>query len=383
MTLFHRTLCLIVLCLCAFRAGSLAQSDTTTVNRLLQMPLHYIVPRTENPPAIDGNLSDAAWQAAPWTEYFSDIEGDIHPRPRYHTRVKMLWDDRYLYIAAEMEEPHVWAYVENHDEVVFHDNDFEVFINPDNDARHYFEIEINAIQTVFDLFLPEPYRNGGGALVSWDATGLKKAVRINGTLNHPGDTDRGWTVEYAIPIASISMGNGPETPRPGSLWRINFSRVEWDTDVRDGKYIKRVDSLTHRPLPEHNWVWSPQGVINMHFPERWGYLFFGGAQSVPAATTSVSGISGATSFTLPLAEQLKNKLWEVYYRQNVYRRSHDTYAGATDLLGMEPVTVIADQRAVLVIEATAHTYKAMITCPDKGEAWSIDPQGFIENVGRR
>jgi hypothetical protein len=368
---FHRTLCIVVLLIGSLPMGGFAQSDTATVNRLLQTPLHYIVSKTATPPVIDGSLSDPAWQAAPWTEYFSDIEGDIRPRPRYHTRVKMLWDDRYLYIGAQIEEPHVWAYVKNHDEVVFRDNDFEVFINPDNDARHYFEIEVNAIQTIFDLFLPEPYRNGGGALVSWDVTGLKKAVRIDGTLNDPRDTDRGWTVEYAIPIASISMGNGPETPHPGSLWRINFSRVEWDTDVRNGKYVHHADPLTGRAVPEHNWVWSPQGIIDMHAPERWGYLQFAGQV----------GASGTVPFTLPLSEQLKNKLWEIYYRQNVYRRSHDAYAGTTDLLDMEPVTAIARERAVLVIEATAHTYKAMIACPDAGEAWTIDPQGFIENVG--
>ena len=33
--------------------------------------------------------------------------------------------------------------------------------------------------------------------------------------------------------------------------------------MKNGKYV-----------PEFNWVWSPQGVINMHVPERWGYVFF-------------------------------------------------------------------------------------------------------------
>ena len=27
-------------------------------------------------------------------------------------------------------------------------------------------------------------------------------------------------------------------------------------------------------MPEYNWVWSPQGKINMHIPENWGYLIF-------------------------------------------------------------------------------------------------------------
>jgi hypothetical protein len=47
-------------------------------------------------------------------------------------------------------------------------------------------------------------------------------------------------------------------PKIGTEWRIDFSRVEW---------LKK---------PEENWVWSPQGVINMHVPDRWGYLEFKG-----------------------------------------------------------------------------------------------------------
>src|ERR1700744_352941 len=189
--------------------GAVAQ-DEALLGRLTRTPLHYVVPRTDVPPRIDGALGDLAWQRAAWTEFFTDIEGDIRPAPLYHTRVKMLWDEHYLYIGAELEEPQVWGNVAHHDEVVFHDNDFEVFVNPDNNAKHYFEIEINALATIFDLFLPEPYRYGGSPLIAWDVDGLKKAVHINGTLNHPGDTDQGWTVELAIPIAAISTGNGVE-----------------------------------------------------------------------------------------------------------------------------------------------------------------------------
>ena len=42
----------------------------------------------------------------------------------------MLWDDQYLYIAAELQEPDEKATLTKHDSVIFHDNDFEVFIKP-------------------------------------------------------------------------------------------------------------------------------------------------------------------------------------------------------------------------------------------------------------
>ena len=70
--------------------------------------------------------------------------------------MKMLWDDQYLYIAADLEEPHVWATLTAHDSVIFRDNDFEVFLNPTGDSVNYFEFEINALNTGWDLFLDKP-----------------------------------------------------------------------------------------------------------------------------------------------------------------------------------------------------------------------------------
>lgn len=232
-------------------------------------PLVYDAKFVSSPPAIDGRLDDAAWRAAEWTPLFVDIEGDAKPRPRFRTRAKMLWDEQYFYIAAEMEEPDLWATYTQHDSVIFHEHDFEVFFDPDGDTLHYFEFEINALNTHWDLYLPKPYRFGGKADNGWEIPGLKKAVRLDGTLNDPRDRDRGWTLELAFPWSAFDRGpREPRAPRPGESWRVNFSRVEWRLEVKDGKYRKVPDTK------EDNWVWSPQGVINMHVPEKWGFVRF-------------------------------------------------------------------------------------------------------------
>ena len=230
--------------------------------------LRYDCARAAAPIRIDGKLDDPAWQAAPWTAIFVDIEGEAKPAPRFRTRAKMLWDDTHFYIAAEMEEPHVWGTLTRHDSVIFRDNDFEVFLNPTNDALNYFEFEINALNTGWDLFLDKPYRKQGKADNSWEIPGLQTAVAIDGTLNDPRDRDRGWTVELAFPWTAFVERSGKGRPKPGEQWRVNFSRVEWQHDIVDGKYVKRPG------LKEDNWVWSPQGVINMHVPEMWGYVTF-------------------------------------------------------------------------------------------------------------
>jgi hypothetical protein len=233
-----------------------------------QEPLRYECPRASSRVHIDGKLDDAAWANAPWTSDFVDIEGDLKPPPRFRTRAKMLWDDDYFYIAAEMEEPHVWATLTEHDSVIFRDNDFEVFLNPTGDGLQYFEFEINALNTGWDLYLAKPYKKQGKADNSWEIPGLKTAVAVQGTLNNPSDTDRGWTLEIAFPWSAFASRAPVKRPIPGDTWRVNFSRVQWRVNIQDGKYIKVPG------LKEDNWVWSPQGLIDMHVPEMWGYVRF-------------------------------------------------------------------------------------------------------------
>jgi hypothetical protein len=235
---------------------------------LAQEPKHYTCVRAPSAVRVDGRLDDTAWRAAAWTDSFIDIRGGDAPAPRFRTRAKLLWDDDYLYIAAELEESHVWATLTAHDSVIFHDNDFEVFLNPTGDTRNYFEFEINALNTGWDLFLPKPYRQGGRADNSWEIPGLRTAVAVEGTLNDARDRDRAWTVEIAFPWTAFRERSGAGRPKPGEEWRINFSRVEWQTRVVDGKYEKLPG------LKEDNWVWSPQGEINMHIPEKWGVVKF-------------------------------------------------------------------------------------------------------------
>jgi hypothetical protein len=233
-----------------------------------QAPKRYVCRRAGAPVRIDGRIDEAEWAKAAWTDWFVDIQGAAMPEPRFRTRVRMLWDEEYFYVAAELEEPDVWATLTKHDSVIFRDNDFEVFLNPSGDGRDYFEFEINALNTGWDLFLPKPYREGGKADNSWEIPGLRTAVEVSGTLNDARDRDRGWTVEIAFPWTGFASRAPVARPKPGGEWRVNFSRVEWRLKAEGGKYVKPAGEK------EDNWVWSPQGVINMHVPGRWGFVRF-------------------------------------------------------------------------------------------------------------
>ena len=131
------------------------------------------------------------------------------------------------------------------------------------------------LKVKYFLFLNKPYRLKGKADSSWNIKGLKSSVYIDGTINNPKDVDNYWTVEMAIPlkeILSLKQNNNSNKVVSGDIWRINFSRVNWDYELNEGVYSRKKEN--GKLLPEYNWVWSPQGIINMHLPENWGFLVF-------------------------------------------------------------------------------------------------------------
>ena len=328
---------------------------------LLKAPaqLHYVCYAASGPVTIDGKDDDPAWKGVPWSSDFVDIEGELKPRPALQTRVKMIWDAHYLYVYADLQEPDLWGRLHMHDTVIYMDNDFEVFINPDNSTHRYFEYEINALNTEMDLFMNKPYKVNGNALLSWDAQGLRSAVQLHGTINKPGDADKGWSVEIAIPLASMQFWYEPGVV-DSTLWRINFSRVEWDKDAVNGGYVARTDSATGRRLPEHNWVWSPQGIIDMHVPQQWGYLQF--SKHTPA---------DPVSFVPPADADARALLWETFNREMTYRRTRDGFATNLAALGI----AASKDGYEITLEATAHQFLVLV---QKGNMrLAINQEGLV------
>jgi hypothetical protein len=320
----------------------IAQPDTA--GRETSVPRGYVCVYTRFPLAIDGMLNDEAWQTAPWSAKFLDIEGTVRPEPRHRTRMKMLWDDSSLYIGAELEEPHVWGTLTKRDTVVFYDNDFEVFIDPDGYNHEYYELEMNVLNTVWDLLLKKPYRDGGPPVDGWNIKGLKTGVHVYGTVNEPSDIDEGWSVEISMPWSALEeYAHRAAPPKEGDQWRINFSRVEWDRDAVDGKYRKV------QGRPEHNWVWSPQGVIDMHRPEFWGYVQF--------TRTSGRGVAVLPDSSAPARSQLL----QVYYAQKEFHERSQRWATSLDELLRLTDLPVSDRLTSLSMESTRDGFLASVT----------------------
>lgn len=304
-------------------------------------PENYICYRAPQPPVIDGILEEEAWGQVQWSGLFVDIEGDLKPKPKQDTRMKMMWDSTNLYIAAIMYDDHIWATLKQRDTIIFQNNDIEVFIDPDGDTHNYLELEINALNTVWDLMLERPYREDSLPKVhdEWNIENLQTAVYIEGTLNDPSDRDSFWISEMAIPIEAITVYNPPQgekfrfgnSPRHGDQWRINFSRVAWHIEVIDGRYVKKKDmaSDTVPYDPQENWVWSPSGRVNMHEPETWGYLQF---------SENMAG-QKEDQFIYHEEEEIKWGLRQLYFQQEKCNEARGSYSCDTSLFTIPKITI--------------------------------------------
>lgn len=331
-------------------------------------PAEYIVYRCTEAPVIDGDIADAVWEPAPWSSDFVDIEGISKLKPYYDTHFKMLWDNKNLYIAARLYDKHIWATLTQRESVIFEDNDFEVFIDPDGDTHDYMELEVNAFGTIWDLFLDKPYRDGGRADNKWNFDGLKIAVKVYGKINRTTGKDSCWTIEMAIPWnAMIGYSKTKKIPFDGEQWRMNFSRVQWKTKIKDYKYIKERDKHG-KLLPEHNWVWSPQGAIAMHQPETWGYVQF----------SEINAGQGTAIFIENPDQMAIWCLWQVYYLYQRYplnflrlqadlsKLQAENSASSPDFLQVE----LGDKKTEYLAKVPSKGGKGFLFIRKDGKIWS-------------
>ena len=154
---------------------------------VLALPVNAVECRfTEEPPAIDGALDDAAWNQAVTIENFimpwlgERGAGEAH-EPGKATRAKMLWDRENLYVAAELDDADLYADITEHDGDVWENDAFGVFLKPVSDKPAYYEFHVSALNTRYDCFLPR--RGHGARFKKIHDFGIKSVVKHRGTLD--------------------------------------------------------------------------------------------------------------------------------------------------------------------------------------------------------
>ncbi|MFI3315109.1 MAG: sugar-binding protein [Rikenellaceae bacterium] len=323
-------------------------------------PPRYVCYKSDKNIKIDGQIYNDEWDNAPWSNQFIDIRGEeFEKKPIYSTRMKMLWDEANLYIAAELIEPHIWATLTERDATIYFDNDFEVFIDPDGDTHNYFEFEINAFGTEWDLLMTKPYIFGGTYINGYQMVGLETSVKHYGTINDPSDQDDKWVVEMKIPFSALVN----RKVNAGESWRMNFSRVEWLSVTTDGNKYQKVKGKEGFGN-EENWVWAATGVVDIHRPEYWGFVQFS-----PSNKPLTSD-----DFTFNKEEECKFALRKLLNIQNSYYAKNGRFASELSEFNLTDEHDLSTYSPQFHI---ANNYIIISATSSKGDIWQIASDGRV------
>ena len=111
-------------------------------------PRRYVAYRAPSRLIVDGKLDDRHGRTPQWTDDFVDIEGTAARAAALpHAGQDAVGRPVFLRRRGNGGNGRV-GHADERDSVIFHDNDFEVFIDPDGDTHDYYELEINALHAV-------------------------------------------------------------------------------------------------------------------------------------------------------------------------------------------------------------------------------------------
>ena len=188
----------------------------------------YSCRQTETAIRLDGKGEDPAWRHA------MEIPNFFTPRSKKTeaekattgTRAKLLWDARYLYYFAEMEDGDLKAERKARDDQLWLDDVFELFFKPSPENTGYYEFQATPLGTLLDIFYPERTPDRYNENKNKGKFGHAAKVVVNGTLNNSDDKDTGWQVEGRIPWSDFkALGGGPKL---GDQWRFMLCRYDYD-----------------------------------------------------------------------------------------------------------------------------------------------------------
>jgi hypothetical protein len=238
----------------------------------------YVARMVTKPPKIDGKLDDEVWASAPSTGPFVNTMTGAAADQK--TEAKLLWDNKFLYVAFDNADTDVWSNLTKRDDKLWTQEADELMIDADGNGKTYVELQVAPNGNVFDTYLPE-YRKYEDSVdpkkkqFSWNSKMVAK-VQVDGTLNKREDKDKGWTAELAIPLEDVKGMDKSSAvrlpPSPGDVWRINMYRM----DMPQGKAQQASG-------------WSPPLVGDFHALDKFGELVFGDEKGTAPRPPVVAG----------------------------------------------------------------------------------------------
>ena len=199
-----------------------------------------IASRTRDKIILDGKLTEPAWKKAAVIDGFRTIVDGKPRNAASNTSVRVLWDEEFLYVGAEMEDEDIIALHTENNSKTWEDDVFEVFIKPFKNKPGYYEFHVTPRNTTLQLYFPkaEVKRKLENSIFEGN---IRTAVQVRGKINNRDMKDDGWTAEIAVPFSAF--GDTAPPPEPGAEWTAAFCRYDYTHNPgADGENSKELSS---------------------------------------------------------------------------------------------------------------------------------------------
>ena len=160
---------------------------------------------------VDGMMKEESWKDIPLLEGFTVLATGKEPKQPFEARVT--YDNRGVYIltrAAAQRPNQIVSQAKNHDDPVHKDESVEVFIDPKNNGRDYYQFAVNTQGVVLD--------RSSAAGLAWNPH-WEAVVKNYETY---------YTVEMFIPYQALGVYS---VPNNGAKWGLNICRNDYQNSA--------------------------------------------------------------------------------------------------------------------------------------------------------
>ena len=201
---------------------------------------------------VTGDPSREAWSKAEWVTLSNRKQNGLN----YESRIKLLYSTTGLYVLFDGTDKKLSVTELADFDNLWEQDVYEVFLWTDEKHPVYFEYEISPLAAELPILVP----NLDGKFLGWrpwhydGGRKTRKATHVTGGDKRPGAAVDRWAAEVFIPYELLKpLQNVP--PKPGTKWRANFYRMDYDNS-----------NTTH-------WSWVPVGP-SFHDYQKFGTLLF-------------------------------------------------------------------------------------------------------------
>ncbi len=200
--------------------------------------------RVSQPPVLDGREDDVAWTSAHVIDQFLEYEPNSGATPRFRTEVRVLYDDKYLYVLARMFDPAPDSIVSllSRRDVRTESDQLKLVIDSYHDRRTAYQFVVNPAGVKRDFYVYDDNNEDA----TWDAV-WDVVTRVDSL---------GWLAEFRIPFSQIRF-NKERDKRFGLMVVREIARtkqrISWPLLHRDMQgYVSQageIDGINGLPQP--------------------------------------------------------------------------------------------------------------------------------------